>query len=82
METDIVYQSEQIKPVLSSAIITPLIQRDYASVMAILKELVTSDNIQDIIIRDRNGNLIAREPPEYNQKNNPSISPLVVDFSI
>ena len=82
METDIIYQSEQIKPVLSSAIITPLIQRDYASVIAILKELVTSDNIQDIIIRDRNGNLIAREPPEYNQKNNPSISPLVVDFSI
>jgi methyl-accepting chemotaxis protein len=82
METDIVYQSEQIKPVLSSAIITPLIQRDYASVIAILKELVTSDNIQDIIIRDRNGNLIAREPSEYNQKNNPSISPLVVDFSI
>lgn len=82
METDIVYQSEQIKPVLSSAVITPLIQRDYASVIAILKELVTSDNIQDIIIRDRNGNLIAREPPESNQKNKPSISPLVVDFSI
>lgn len=82
METDIVYQSEQIKPVLSSAIITPLIQRDYASVIAILKELVTSDNVQDIIIEDRNGKLIAREPPESNQKNNPSISPLVVDFSI
>lgn len=82
METDIVYQSEQIKPVLSSAIITPLIQRDYASVIAILKELVTSDNIQDIIIRDRNGNLIAREPPEPNQRNKLSISPLVVDFSI
>jgi PAS domain S-box-containing protein len=82
MEADIVYQSEQIKPVLSSAVVTPLIQRDYASVIAILKELVTSDNIQDIIIRDRNGNLIAREPPEENQKNKPSISPLVVDFLI
>jgi len=82
METDIVYQSEQIKPVLSSAVVTPLIQRDYASVIAILKELVTSDNIQEIIIEDRNGNLIAREPPEANQKNKPSISPLVVDFLI
>jgi PAS domain S-box-containing protein len=82
MEADIVYQSEQIKPVLSSAVVTPLIQRDYASVIAILKELVTSDNIQDIIIADRNGNLIAREPPEANQKNKPSISPLVVDFLI
>jgi PAS domain S-box-containing protein len=82
MEADIVYQSEQIKPVLSSAVVTPLIQRDYASVIAILKELVTSDNIQDIIIRDRNGNLIAREPPEANQKKKPSISPLVVDFLI
>jgi hypothetical protein len=82
METDIVYQSEQIKPVLNSAVTTPLIQRDYASVIAILKELVTSDNIQEIIIEDRNGNLIAREPPESNQKNNPSISPLVVDFPI
>ena len=82
MEADIVYQSEQIKPVLSSAVITPLIQRDYASVIAILKELVTSDNIQEIIIRDRNGNLIAREPSKSNQKNKPSISPLVVDFSI
>jgi PAS domain S-box-containing protein len=82
METDIVYQSEQIKPVLSSAVVTPLIQRDYASVIAILKELVTSDNIQEIIIEDRNGNLIAREPPEANKKNKPSISPLVVDFLI
>ena len=82
METDIVYQSEQIKPVLSSAIITPLIQRDYASVIAILKELVNSDNVQEIIIEDRNGHLIAREPPEANRKNNPSISPLVVDFLI
>jgi PAS domain S-box-containing protein len=82
MEADIVYQSEQIKPVLNSAVVTPLIQRDYASVIAILKELVTSDNIQDIIIRDRNGNLIAREPPEANQKKKPSISPLVVDFLI
>ena len=82
METDIVYQAEQIKPVLSSAVVTPLIQRDYASVIAILKELVTSDNIQEIIIEDRNGNLIAREPPEANQKNKPSISPLVVDFLI
>ena len=82
METDIVYQAEQIKPVLSSAVVTPLIQRDYASVIAILKELVTSDNIQEIIIEDRNGNLIAREPPESNQKNKPSISPLVVDFLI
>ncbi len=82
MEADIIYQSEQIKPVLSSAVVTPLIQRDYASVIAILKELVTSDNIQEIIIADRNGNLIAREPPEANQKNKPSISPLVVDFLI
>jgi len=82
METDIVYQSEQIKPVLSSAVVTPLIQRDYASVIAILKELVTSGNIQEIIIRDRNGNLIAREPPEANQKNKLNISPLVVDFLI
>jgi PAS domain S-box-containing protein len=82
METDIVYQSEQIKPVLRSAVVTPLIQRDYASVIAILKELVTSGNIQEIIIRDRNGNLIAREPPEANQKNKLNISPLVVDFLI
>jgi PAS domain S-box-containing protein len=62
--------------------VTPLIQRDYASVIAILKELVTSDNIHEIIIQDRNGNLIAREPPEANQKNKPIISPLVVDFLI
>lgn len=82
METDIIYQSEQIKPVLSSAVTTPLIQRDYASVIAILKELVTADNIQEIIIQDRNGHLIAREPPESKKKNNPSISPLVVDFLI
>jgi PAS domain S-box-containing protein len=82
MEADIVYQSEQIKPVLRSAVVTPLIQRDYASVIAILKELVTSDNIHEIIIQDRNGNLIAREPPEANQKNKPIISPLVVDFLI
>ncbi len=82
MEADIVYQSEQIKPVLSSAVITPLIQHDYASVIAILKELVNSDNIQEIIILDRNGQLIARETPKANKKNNPSMSPLVVDFPI
>lgn len=82
MERDIVYQSEQIKPVLNSAVITPLIQRDYASIIAILKELVTSDNIQEIIIRDGRGNIVAQEPPQSNPKNTAGILPLTVDFPI
>jgi len=82
MEKDIVYQSEQIKPVLNSAVITPLIQRDYASIIAILKELVTSDNLKEIIIRDGKGNIVAQQPTPPSPKNTASISPLVVDFPI
>jgi PAS domain S-box-containing protein len=82
IEKDIVYQSEQIKPVLNSAVTTPLIQRDYASIIAILKELVTSDNLQEIIIRDGRGNIVAQQPPLSNPKNTADISPLVVDFPI
>jgi len=82
IEKDIVYQSEQIKPVLNSAVTTPLIQRDYASIIAILKELVTSDHLQEIIIRDGRGNIVAQQPPPSNPKNTADISPLVVDFPI
>jgi len=82
MERDLVYQSEQIKPVLNSAVITPLIQRDYASIIAILKELVTSDNLQEIIIWDSKGNIVSQEPHPSNQKNTAGVLPLTVDFPI
>lgn len=82
MQKDIVYQSEQIQPVLNSALVTPLIQRDYASVIAILKELVTSDNIEEITIKDGNGNLVAKEPLASNSKNKRDISPYVIEFPI
>lgn len=82
MEKDIVYQSEQIQPVLNSALVTPLIQRDYASVIAILKELITSDNIEEITIKDGNGNIVAKEPLYSNQKNNVDIPPYVIEFPI
>lgn len=82
MEKDIVYQSKQIQPVLNSALVTPLIQRDYASVLAILKELVTSDNIEEITIKDGNGNVVAKEPLYSNQKNKTDISPYVIEFPI
>lgn len=82
IEKDIIFQSEQIRPVLNSALVTPLIQRDFASIIAILKELVVSDNIEKIIIRDSNENLIAQEPRESNQKNRADISPLTIEFPI
>jgi PAS domain S-box-containing protein len=82
MEKDIVYQSEQIRPVLNSALVTPLIQRDYASVIAILKELVTSENIEEITIKDGNGNVVAKEPLSSNPKNKTDISPYVIEFPI
>lgn len=82
IEKDIIFQSEQIRPVLNSALVTPLIQRDFASIIAILKELVVSDNIEKIIIRDSNENLIAQEPLESNQKNRADISPLTIEFPI
>ena len=82
MEKDIIYQSEQIQPVLNSALVTPLIQRDYASVIAILKELITSDNIEEITIKDGNGNTVAKEPLDSNQKNNADIPPYVIEFPI
>lgn len=82
MEKDIIYQSEQIQPVLNSALVTPLIQRDYASVIAILKELITSDNIDEITIKDGNGNIVAKEPLDSNQKNNVDIPPYVIEFPI
>lgn len=82
MKKDIIYQSEQIQPVLNSALVTPLIQRDYASVIAILKELITSDNIDEITIKDGNGNIVAKEPLDSNQKNNVDIPPYVIEFPI
>lgn len=82
IEKDVVYQSEQIQPVLNSALVTPLIQRDYASVIAILKELVSSDNIEEIIIKDSNGNLVAKEPIYSNPNNKGNIPPYKIEFPI
>lgn len=82
IEKDIIYQSEQIQPVLNSALVTPLIQRDYASIIAILKELVTSDNIVEITIKDGNSNVVAKEPLYSNEKNKTDISPYVIEFPI
>lgn len=83
IEKDIVYQSEQIQPVLNSALVTPLIQRDYASVIAILKELVASENIKEISIQDGNGNLVAQEPSDIASiKNEVLIAPYVIEFPI
>lgn len=82
IEKDIVFQSEQIQPILNSALVTPLIQRDFASIIAILKELVISDNIEKIVIKDSNGNLIAQEPRTANQKNVADIAPYTIEFPI
>ncbi|CAM3835167.1 ATP-binding protein [Polynucleobacter antarcticus] len=82
MEKDIVYQSAQIQPILNSAIVTPLIQRDYASVVSILKELVSSGSIEEIIIKDGNGSLIAKESVRLDEKNKVTIPPQIIEFSI
>ena len=78
IEKDIIYQAEQVQIVLISALVTPLIQRDYASIIAILKELVRSDNIEKISIRDNNNNLVAQETDLLNKK----ITPYPFEFTI
>lgn len=82
LEQDIRYQAEQIQPILNSALVTPLIQRDYASVLAILKELVRSENIETIRIYDVNSRLIAQEPSSSIRKELSTPSPYSVEFQI
>lgn len=82
IEEDIVYQSKQIQPVLNSALLTPLLQRDYASIIAILRELTTSENIEEIIIKDNNGNLIAQEPAANINKKRSDVTPYAIEFPI
>lgn len=81
LKKDIIYQSEQIQPVINSALATPLIQRDYATVTAILKEMTRSQSIEKISIQDASGRVIAQEPPN-SQKNQDAIKPFPLGFVI
>lgn len=81
LKKDIIYQSEQIQPVINSALATPLIQRDYATVTAILKEVTRSQSIERISIQDASGRVIAQEPPS-SQKNQDAIKPFLLSFVI
>lgn len=79
LEKDLLYQAEQFKPILRSALLTPLIQRDYASVTAILKELLASESIETIRILDAKGHLLSLQAKVIGEK---VIAPFMLDFPI
>lgn len=50
---------EQTKPLLNASLLTPLLQKDYASINAVLKELISGGEFLSIEVCDTQGNLVA-----------------------
>ena len=50
---------EQTKPLLNASLLTPLLQRDYASIDAVLKELISGGEFLSLEVCDAQGNLVA-----------------------
>jgi signal transduction histidine kinase/DNA-binding response OmpR family regulator len=51
--------AEQVTPVLNAALVAPLAQRDYATLLAILKESHAVDGISYLAVMDRRGKVLA-----------------------
>lgn len=53
------WHATQIAPVLNAALVAPLLQRDYATVQAIITESRATDGIDYLAVVDRNGKRVA-----------------------
>jgi len=73
LEDELKYQTEQLEPLLNAALTTPILQRDYASVISIASEIVGSGNIDKLSIVDVNHYIITtaqKQPtPEHTLEN-------------
>jgi len=58
LEDDLAYQIEQLTPLLNTTFTTPLLQRDYASVISIASEFAEAGNISKISVFDSDRKLI------------------------
>ncbi len=59
LEASLAERGAELKPLLNASLATPMAQRDYASVEAILLEAVSVEGISSIAVFDRHGRLIA-----------------------
>lgn len=64
LEDEIELRAKQVAPLLNAALRSPLVQRDYASVAAILSESCSPDDLVYVAVFDTAGRLVAeaREP--------------------
>jgi diguanylate cyclase (GGDEF)-like protein len=60
LEENVQFQVKELAPFLNSALTTPILQKDYATVSSIIKELTESKSIYDLTVLDVNNNVIAR----------------------
>jgi signal transduction histidine kinase/ActR/RegA family two-component response regulator len=59
LEASLAERGAELKPLFNASLATPMAQRDYASVEAILSEAVSVEGISSIAVFDRSGRLIA-----------------------
>ena len=68
LEDNLTYQIEQLTPLLNTALTAPLLQRDYASIIAIASEFAEAGNIAQVSVFDSEKNLITRaENSDFDQ---------------
>lgn len=58
LEDNLTFQIEQLTPLLNTALTTPILQKDYASVISIATEFSAAGNIAKISVFDSNKKLI------------------------
>jgi signal transduction histidine kinase/CheY-like chemotaxis protein len=59
LEASLAERGAELKPLLNASLATPMAQRDYASVEAILSEAVSVEGVSAIVVFDHRGRLIA-----------------------
>jgi signal transduction histidine kinase/CheY-like chemotaxis protein len=64
LQASLAERGAELKPLLNASLATPMAQRDYASVEAILEEAVSVDGICSISVFDNRGQLIASASAE------------------
>ena len=78
LNDNLTYQIEQLTPLLNTALTTPILQRDYASVISIATEFAAAGNIAKISVFDSDKKLItSAENPDIDQRTLSHASTLV-----
>lgn len=64
LEENVRFQFTELAPIINSALTTPLLQKDYASVISITKELASSKSIYELVVLDTKNKVIAKSTNE------------------